>query len=301
MSQSDYVWMKQRRGLKATMPTSAPDGALLLPSDTDEIYVGTGTGVKKLAGGLAGHQTKYTLYEDNVGVYADGMPGVYDPKAREGWYFTNAVTGQKISWYYYDPTVITSTVAQFQSTYAIATIDTNRFPYFAIYTAGVDFGWYKSRRVYAVANPATVTPGKYLIYTGADPGVYPELPRIQLTETASLSNGAFAPTETIMTMTLQTESGSAAGNYKFVTHQLGFKTESASRELDLKIKGEQTVTFTQAAPATTWNILHRLGKRPSVTIVDNVGNVIDGQVVYNSDIQITVYFNPAVAGKAYLN
>lgn len=301
MSMSDFVVMQQRRGLKANLPATAPDGQLLITTDTGEIYVGTGSGVKSLAGGAPTHQTRYTLFEDNAGVYADGMPGVYDAKARDGWYFTNAVLGHKINWYYYDPSVISSTVAQFQSTYAVVTLDTNRHPFFVIYTLGTDFGWYKSARVYAVANPATVTPGKYLIYTGADPGVYNELPRVQLTETTSLSKGAFAPTETIMTMTLHTDSGMAAGNYKFVTHQLGFQTATANRELDLKIKGDQTVTFTQTAPATTWNIVHRLGKRPSVTIVDTNGNVIDGQVVYNSDIQVTVYFNPAVAGKAYLN
>jgi hypothetical protein len=139
------------------------------------------------------------------------------------------------------------------------------------------------------------------VYTGTEPSVYPELPRIRLTETTSLSNGAFAANEVIMTMTLQTESGSGAGNYKFVTHQLGFKTSATSREIDLKIKGESTRTFTQSAPATAWNIVHRMGKRPSVTTVDASGNVIEGQVVYNSDIQITVYFSPAVAGTAYLN
>lgn len=298
MALSDEVIMKQRRGLKATMPTSAPDGAILLPSDTDEIYVGTGSSIKKIGGY---HKTRYSVYEDNSAIYADGLPGSYDPKARDGWYFTNALAGQKINWYYYDPSVLTTTVAQFENAYAVVTIDTNRVPYFAIYTIGSDFGWYKSRRVYAVQSPATVTPGKYLVYTGTNPSVYPELPRIQMAVTSSLSAGAFAPDETVMTMTLQTESGGEASTYKFVTHQLGFETSATSRELDLKIKGDSTRTFTFSTPATTWNITHRMGKRPSITTVDSAGNVIQGNVVYNSDIQITVYFGVSVSGHAYLN
>ena len=303
MSTSDNVTIKIRGGLEANLPSSAADRELLVTTDTNKLFIGKGTGnaLGTLIGGTPTHQTRYTIFEDNQNVYADGFPGTYDPKAREGWYFTNAVTGQKINWYYYDPSVLTTTVGQFENTYAIVTIDTNKVPYFAIYTLGTDFGWYKSKRVYAVQSPATVTTGKYLVYTGTEPSVYPELPRIRLTETTSLSNGAFAANEVIMTMTLQTESGSGAGNYKFVTHQLGFKTSATSREIDLKIKGESTRTFTQSAPATAWNIVHRMGKRPSVTTVDASGNVIEGQVVYNSDIQITVYFSPAVAGTAYLN
>jgi hypothetical protein len=119
--------------------------------------------------------------------------------------------------------------------------------------------------------------------------------------TSSLSAGAFAPDETVMTMTLQTESGGEASTYKFVAHQLGFETSATSRELDLKIKGDSTRVFTFSSATTTWNINHRMGKRPAVTTVDSAGNVIEGQVIYNSDQQVTIYFSPAVAGSAYLN
>jgi hypothetical protein len=179
------------------------------------------------------------------------------------------------------------------------TIDTNKVPYFAIYTLGTDFVWFKSRRVYAVQSPASVTPGKYLVYTGTEPSVYPELPRIRLTETTSLSAGAFASTETIMTITLQTESGSDAGNYKFVTHQLGFETSATSRLIDLKIKSNSVRTFTQSTPATIWTIVHNMGTYPKITTVDNGGALIEGNVTYASANVITVEFSPAVAGKAY--
>jgi hypothetical protein len=62
-------------------------------------------------------------------------------------------------------------------------------------------------------------------------------------------------------------------------------------------------TYTQifSSEVTTWDVIHNLGKRPSVTTVNTDGQKIEGQVVYNSDNQITIYFSPAVAGTVYLN
>jgi hypothetical protein len=62
-------------------------------------------------------------------------------------------------------------------------------------------------------------------------------------------------------------------------------------------------TYTQqiTTESTTWDIVHNLGKRPSVTTVNSQGQTIEGQVVYNSDNQITIYFSPATAGTVYLN
>lgn len=298
MSTSDFVTMQQLRGLKANLPASAPAGQLIITTDTSELFYGTGTGVAQIGAGSE-HQTRYTLFDDNNGVYADGMPGTLDPKAREGWYFTNATAGRKINWYFYDPSVVTATVAQFESVYAVVTLDTSKVPFFVVYTLGTDYVWYKSARVFANQSPATVTPGKYLIYAGTDPGVYPELPRISQTVTPAASNGLFGAGETIMTMTLHTDSGASVNSYKFVTHQLGFKTSGASYELDLKIKSNSVRTFTQSTPASTWTIVHNMGTYPKITTVDNGGAMIDGNVTYASANVITVEFSPAVAGKAY--
>lgn len=57
---------------------------------------------------------------------------------------------------------------------------------------------------------------------------------------------------------------------------------------------------TQNTPATTWTITHTLGGRPSITIVDTAGTVVIGEVLYNSDSQITVSFSAAFSGFAYL-
>ena len=72
-------------------------------------------------------------------------------------------------------------------------------------------------------------------------------------------------------------------------------------ELKLKTKSDTTKVVQIPAALSTWTILHNMAKRPNVTTVDINGNVITGQVVYNSDHQITIYFSPAVAGTVYLN
>jgi hypothetical protein len=62
-----------------------------------------------------------------------------------------------------------------------------------------------------------------------------------------------------------------------------------------------TYVHNQSSPSSTWAILHNLGRRPSVTIVDSAGNAQIGEVLYNSDNQITVTFAAAFGGYAYLN
>ena len=67
------------------------------------------------------------------------------------------------------------------------------------------------------------------------------------------------------------------------------------------IVGQVTYTHSQDAASSTWAIVHNLGRKPSVTVVDSGGNVQIGDVLYNSDNQITVSFSAAFGGYAYLN
>jgi hypothetical protein len=62
-----------------------------------------------------------------------------------------------------------------------------------------------------------------------------------------------------------------------------------------------TYTHTQASAASTWTIVHNLGCRPSVTVVDSGGNVQIGEILYDSNNQVTVTFAAAFGGYAYLN
>lgn len=59
---------------------------------------------------------------------------------------------------------------------------------------------------------------------------------------------------------------------------------------------------TQAVASATWTIHNPLEYCPNVTIVDTSNQRISGQINYNSDCTIiTVTFNSAIAGKAYLS
>jgi hypothetical protein len=59
-------------------------------------------------------------------------------------------------------------------------------------------------------------------------------------------------------------------------------------------------TFNQASAASAWDIVHTLDGFPSVTVVDSAGTVVVGEVSYSSASNVTVSFESAFAGKAYL-
>jgi hypothetical protein len=59
--------------------------------------------------------------------------------------------------------------------------------------------------------------------------------------------------------------------------------------------------FEQAISNQTWDIIHNLNKKPSVTIVDEYDRVVVPDVQYIDDNHIIVSFNFAFKGWAYLN
>lgn len=59
-------------------------------------------------------------------------------------------------------------------------------------------------------------------------------------------------------------------------------------------------THTQSSASSSWTISHTLEGFPSVTVVDSAGTVVVGTVSYDSASSVTVSFESAFAGKAYL-
>lgn len=57
----------------------------------------------------------------------------------------------------------------------------------------------------------------------------------------------------------------------------------------------------QSTPASTWTVVHNLGKRPAVSVVDSSGRVVIGDVIYDSDDQVRLLFSAAFSGEAYFN
>jgi hypothetical protein len=57
----------------------------------------------------------------------------------------------------------------------------------------------------------------------------------------------------------------------------------------------------QMSASATWNITHNLNKYPSVTVVNSAGDEVIGNVTYPTINSVTINFNAANGGKAYLN
>jgi hypothetical protein len=57
----------------------------------------------------------------------------------------------------------------------------------------------------------------------------------------------------------------------------------------------------QNVPATEWEVVHNLGKRPAVVIVDSAGTRVMGTVQYYSGNLLYVRFSTAFSGTVYCN
>jgi len=57
----------------------------------------------------------------------------------------------------------------------------------------------------------------------------------------------------------------------------------------------------QATPSDTWTVVHSLGKRPAVAIIDSAGDEVEGVVHHDSANQLTITFSAGFAGVAILN
>ncbi len=57
----------------------------------------------------------------------------------------------------------------------------------------------------------------------------------------------------------------------------------------------------QQTASSSWVVVHNMGKKPSVSIVDTADDEVIGKVTYNSNNQLTITFSAPTSGKAYLN
>ena len=57
----------------------------------------------------------------------------------------------------------------------------------------------------------------------------------------------------------------------------------------------------QGIVATDWAITHNLGFYPNVTVQDSTGTIVEGEITYTSPKQLTVHFQSAFSGNAYLS
>lgn len=65
--------------------------------------------------------------------------------------------------------------------------------------------------------------------------------------------------------------------------------------------GDKQYTHVQNSPSASWTVLHNLGKKASVVVVDSADEVVYGEIEYIDDNTITLTFVGAFSGKAYFN
>jgi len=72
--------------------------------------------------------------------------------------------------------------------------------------------------------------------------------------------------------------------------------------------GDKNLLHTQSSASNSWTVNHNMGKYPSVSIVEcdpsaseTDGDLVIGEVTYNSINQLTIKFAAAITGVAYIN
>lgn len=173
-------------------------------------------------------------------VYADGSPPVPIPLLRygyQGWYYTNSdawvnpapSVRNKINWYLL-PNSATSTVGDLRyirmNLHVFSRVST---PFLTVYTqatgAGDAGGWYKSKRVYVVANTAASALSNntnycfYMNWNGYSVAPFTVAHNnvaLSLTTVGGGAVGAFGSGEVLFAYSIGTDSGSARGNVEFI-------------------------------------------------------------------------------------
>jgi len=65
--------------------------------------------------------------------------------------------------------------------------------------------------------------------------------------------------------------------------------------------GRVSYDHMQGAASSSWAITHNLGFKPNVTVIDSAGNIVEGEIAYTNTNSLTVSFQSAFSGNAYLS
>lgn len=172
---------------------------------------------------LYGLNNEIILDQGGELIYADSSPiPTVSPFQKEGWNYinNNPQSVNKFNYYYFSNAGYTVRADEIQGQFcifennAITTANVNVL--LALY-AGMDF-FNDGRRVYT--STEKIKPGvKYLAYWGRDPGIYPQLPRLEYT-LASERN--WNPTFNVLTMSVGSDSGYVAETVNNLMSHVGY-------------------------------------------------------------------------------
>jgi hypothetical protein len=63
----------------------------------------------------------------------------------------------------------------------------------------------------------------------------------------------------------------------------------------------ESYEHTQSSVSDVWVVNHTLGFNPAVTVLNNSGEVVHGEVQYTGEQQVTIRFTAPFTGKVYLS
>lgn len=69
----------------------------------------------------------------------------------------------------------------------------------------------------------------------------------------------------------------------------------------IESSGDKTYDYEQTTASNKWVITHNLSKHPSVSITDDAGNAILGDIIYKNLNTLEISFSEAITGKVHLN
>jgi hypothetical protein len=172
-------------------------------------------------------------------IWADTVPILgMNERNPNGWLYLNENTGNAMNLYYFNGNNETKTLNQVVGQYAVVTnlsTKLNDSLIFAVYTKGTPF--FTTRITHSPASGVDmVAGGKYLLFWGSVPAdIYPNLPRLNFTSV--VTTGPAVPTEEILSVSLNTDSGAPAGDVYIFVESLGVVfnngTNNESRVLKL--------------------------------------------------------------------
>lgn len=64
---------------------------------------------------------------------------------------------------------------------------------------------------------------------------------------------------------------------------------------------DRNVLYTQTTASDTWEINHKMGKYPTITVIDSAGSKVVGDENHIDENTVILTFNGAFTGKATLN
>ena len=224
-------------------------------------------------------------YDQGEIIWVDSVPILaMNERDPNGWLYLNENNGNAMNLYYFNGNNETKTLSQVVGQYCVVSnlsTKLNNSLIFTIYTKGSPF--YTTRITHTPINTVNLTAGgKFLCYWGAVPAdIYPNLPRLNFTDTQT--TGPAIPTEEILSVSLNTNSATPAGDIYIFVESLGvvFNNGSVNQSRVLKLLSNKT-EYSLTADNTEFNQL-------TYTYLSNLNKTNGGLDAYivNSNIAIS--------------